>query len=368
MMANFEGELGGHAVNGNFGVRIVNTEVKSVAWRSAYTISEDGGFYSIAPTGDLEKDTAKYSYTEWLPSFNAVMDLTDEVLLRGAVYRAMSRADPGDLGYNRSFNINTSDDITDPDDLIAGVSGSGNPATDPLMSWNFDTAIEWYPNDDSILTFGLYYKSFQGGFIQETTLETFVVDGVEIEKPVTVTQTDGNTSTLWGIEVTAAHNFSYLPGAFLSGLGAKVGYNYGHSDFEFEDSLYGDLYMTDLDGNRTQTNIGIVAPGNVPGFSDNVFSATAYGEWGAFGASLIYKYRSEYFQPYTSNGTRLRYVGDTGVWEARASYQINEHLTLSIEGINLFNEPKKQYFFTTDNLGEVNSYGGRYFIGLRGKF
>lgn len=368
LMANFEKELAGKTVTGNFGLRVVNTEVKSEAWRSAYEITEDGGFYSIAETGVLDLDKAKHSYTEWLPSLNAVMDLTDAVLLRGAAYRAMSRADPGDLGYNRSFVTNTSEDITDPDDLITSVAGSGNPATDPLMSWNFDTAIEWYPNEDSILTFGLYYKSFQGGFIQETTLESFVVDGVEIERPVTVTQTDGNTSTLWGIEVTAAHNFSYLPGAFLSGLGAKIGYNYGNSDFEFEDSQYGDLYMTDLDGNRTQTNIGIVAPGNVPGFSDNVFSGVVYGEWGAFGASMIYKYRSEYFQPYTSDGTRLRFIGDTGVWEARASYEINDNLTLSIEGINLFNEPKKQYFFTRDNLGEVNSYGARYFIGLRGKF
>ena len=368
LMANFESEVGSKVINGNFGLRIVNTDVKSDAWRSAYVITEDGGFYSIAPTGELEEDRAKHSYTEWLPSLNAVMDLTDTVLLRGAVYRAMSRADPGDLGYNRSFNINTSDDITDPDDLIAGVSGSGNPATDPLMSWNFDTAIEWYPNDDSILTLGFYYKSFQGGFVQETTLETFIVDGVEIEKPVTVTQTDGSSSTLWGFEITAAHNFSYLPGAFLSGLGAKIGYNYGNSNFEFEDSNYGDLYQTDLDGNRTQTNIGIVAPANVPGFSDNVFSGTLYGEWGGFGASVIYKYRSEYFQPYTSNGTRIRYVGDVGVWEARMSYAINEHISISLEGINLFNEPKQTYYYTDDNFGERNVYGGRYFLGIRGKF
>ena len=179
LMANFETEWGAHPVNGNFGVRIVNTEVKSDAWRSAYEITESDGFYSIAPTGDLEKVQAKYSYTKWLPSLNVVMDLTDEVLLRGAVYRSMSRADPGDLGYNRGFTINTGDDITDPDELITGVNGSGNPATDPLMSWNFDTAIEWYPNDDSILTFGLYYKNFQGGFVTEETLEEFTVDGVE---------------------------------------------------------------------------------------------------------------------------------------------------------------------------------------------
>ncbi len=235
------------------------------------------------------------------------------------------------------------------------------------MSWNFDTSIEWYPNDDSILTLGYYYKSFQGGFVTEQQLETFVVDGVDIVKPVAVTQTDGNTSTLWGIEVTAAHNFSYLPG-ILSGLGAKIGYNYGNSDFEFEDSNYGDLYFTDVDGNREQTNIGIVAPGNVPGFSDNVFSGTVYWGLGGFDASLIYKYRSEYFQPYTSNGTRLRYVGDVGVWEARMSYAFNEHISISVEGINLFNEPKQTYYYSKDNFGERNVYGPRYFFGIRGKW
>jgi len=368
LMANFNTEWGSHVVNGNFGVRIVNTDVKSDAWRTAYEITEDDGVWSIAPTGELEPVSAKHSYTKWLPSLNTVMDLTDEVLLRGAVYRSMSRADPSDLGYNRGFTFNSSDDIDDPQDLITGVNGSGNPATDPLMSWNVDAAVEWYPNDDSILTFGVYYKSFQGGFIAEETLETFTVDGIEIVRPVVVTQTDGDTSTLWGIEVTAAHNFSYLQNAFFSGLGVKFGYNYGNSDFEFEDSNYGTVFLTDLDGNREQKTIGIVAPGNVPGFSDNVFSGTLYGEWGNFGASVIYKYRSEYFQPYTSNGTRLRYVGDVGVWEGRMSYQITDNISISVEGINLFNEPKKQYFYTTDNLGEVNSYGARYFVGIRGKF
>ena len=368
LMATFSTEAGNHVVNGDFGVRIVNTDVKSVAWRTAYQIIEgNDGFLTIEPTGDLEQDTAKHSYTEWLPSVNAVMDLSDTLLLRGAVYRSMSRADPSDLGWNRSFLINGEDDITDPDDLIVGVSGSGNPATDPLMSWNFDTSIEWYPNDDSILTFGFYYKKFQGGFVTEQTLETFIVDGEEIIKPVVVTQTDGDTSTLWGIEITAAHNFSYLPG-ILSGLGAKVGYNYGNSNFEFEDSNYGDRYFTDLDGNRTQTNIGIITPGNVPGFSDNVFSGTLYWGLGGFDSSLIYKYRSEYFQPYTSNGTRLRYVGDVGVWEARMSYAFNKHISISLEGINLFNEPKQTYYYTNDNFGERNVYGPRYFLGLRGKW
>ncbi len=368
LMASFNTQLAGHEVNGNFGLRIVNTKVDSKAWRSAYTITQDDDdFYEINPTGELKQVSADHSYTEALPSFNAVMDLRDDLLLRGAVYRAMSRADPGDLGFNRSFTFSSEDDVDEPTDLITGVSGSGNPSTDPLMSWNFDTSIEWYPNPDSILTFGVYYKQFTGGFQQVESLETFTVDGVPITRPVVVTETDDSTSTLWGIEVTAAHNFANLPGV-LSGLGVKVGYNYGNSDFEFEDSLYGDLYVKQLDGTKEQTAIGIIAPGNVPGFSEHVFSGQVYWGWGNFDASLIYKYRSEYFQPYTSNGTRLRFIGDVGVWEARMSYQINKHFRVSLEGINLFDAPKEQYFFTSDNLGEVNVYGARYFLGIRAKF
>ena len=154
----------------------------------------------------------------------------------------------------------------------------------------------------------------------------------------------------------------------MRGFGAKLGMNFGESDFEFEDSNYGDVTIRDLDGNVVPLTIGIVKPGNVPGFSDTVFSGNVYYGVGGFDASLIYKYRSEYFQPYTSNGTRLRYVGDVGVWEARMSYQFNEHFTLSLEGINLFNEPKQTYYYTTDNFGERNIYGPRYFLGLRGKF
>lgn len=366
--ANFETEWFDRRVTGNFGVRVVNTEVVSDAWRAAYVINQsEDGFYSIEETGELEAVSAKHSYTEALPSFNVVMDLTDELLLRGAIYRAMSRADPGDLGYNRSFSVNTADDITDPNDLIQSVSGSGNPATDPLMSWNFDTSIEWYPNDDTILSLGFYYKDFTGGFEQIRSYETFIVDGEEITSPVTVTQTSSDTNTLYGIEINAAHTLSYLDN-FMRGFGFKLGVNLGESDFEFEDSLYGDVTIRETDGSVVPLTIGIVEPGNVPGFSDTVYTANVFYGIGDFDASVIYKYRSEYFQPYTSNGTRLRYVGDVGVWEARMSYRLTDNLRISLEGINLFDEPKQQYFFTTDNFGEQNIYGPRYFLGLRGKF
>lgn len=368
LMANYQAELAGKVISGNFGLRYVSTKTNSQAWRTAYEFNQgDDGFWTIDPVGDLEKVNAKADYTEWLPSFNFVMDIRDDVILRGGIFRAMSRADPADLGFNRSFNISSEEDITDPADLITSVSGSGNPYTEALTSWNYDISMEWYPNEDTILSAGLYYKDFNGGFEQIRSEETFVVDGVELTRPVTVTQVSKQSSRLYGLEITASHSFSYLP-SFWSGFGGKLSLNLADSNFKFEDSNYGNVTIRELDGTVVPLTIGIVKPGNLPGFSDTVMSGQVYYGKGRFDASLIYKYRSEYFQPYTSNGTRLRYVGDVGVWEARASWQLTDSLQLTAEGINLFDEPKQTYYYTNDNFGERNIYGPRYFFGIRGKF
>lgn len=370
LMANYEGSIGGKMVNGNFGLRVVNTEVESVSYRTEYEIVTDtSGFLSIqaVPGADLERVSVKDDYTELLPSFNMVMDLTDDVLLRGGIFRGLSRADPADLGYTRALVNNDEEDVTDVNDVVGNVDGAGNPRTRPLPSWNVDAAVEWYPNEDSILAAGVYYKRFTGGFEQTRTTETFVVDGQPVEGDFTASVTSKDESELFGFEFTGAYRFSNLPGAW-SGLGTKVSYNYAHSDFQFEDSLYGRVVILDDDGNVFSETGRIVKPGNVPGFSEHVFSGQIYYDIGGFDLQLIYKYRSEYFQPYLSNGTRLRYIGDTGVWEARASYRLNDNVTFTLEGINLFDEPKEQYFFVRDDLGEVNSYGPRYFFGLRAKW
>ncbi len=371
LKANFEGDFGNFPVRGNLGVRVVDTEVTSVGYRSAFFIQTDPVTQelSLQTTGELEAIQAKHDYTEVLPSLNLVMDIRDDVIFRAGIFRGMSRADPGDMGFQRSFQAGG--DAEDPpltiNELITGVTGSGNPSSDPLMSWNYDVALEWYPNEDSILAATLYLKDFTGGFTNTTIQETYVVDGESLTFPIVLQQTNDDTSTLSGIEITASHRFSYLPGYF-SGLGGKLSYNYADSDFEFEDSLYGDRGFIDENGSFVQTNIGIVPPGNVPGFSRETFSGQLYYQVGDFDGSLIYKYRSQYFQPYTSNGTRLRYVGDVGVWEARASYYLTDNIRLSVEAINLFDEPKSQYFFVEDNLGEMNYYGPRIFVGLRAKF
>jgi len=360
-MLNYDTEMFGKFIRGNFGVRVVNTDVTSIGFRQGFDVNIDElGVFSLVTNDSIEKIVGGGDYTEVLPSFNLVVDYSEDVLLRAGIYRGMSRADPSDLGFSRSFIEDTSDPLS-VEDLLVGVAGPGNPDLQPLMSWNYDAAVEWYPTEDSIVAFGVYYKQFNGGFQQQTVLETFVVDGVEVALPITNSVTTDEKSDLYGLEAS----FSYR---WDSGIGVKFGYNYADTTYEFEDSLYGDTFTTDLDGVTTQLTEGIVAPGSVPGFSKHVFNSQVYYQIGDFDTALIYKYRSKYFQPYTSNGTRLRYVDEANVWEARASYKINKHVRVKFSAINLLSEPRSDDFFVKGNLGQVSDYGPRLFAGISVKY
>ena len=357
-------------ISGNIGVRLVQTDVEATGYREAFNISQDAdGLFSFSRPGGVQQVREKHSYTRLLPSANLIMDVADDKVVRLGIFRAMSRPDPQDMGFSRTFNFNFDEDegAASIDALLGNISGNGNPSFDPLMSTNYDASFEWYPNDDTILAIGGYYKTFQGGFETIVQSEEFDINGVLVDRDVTVTQTSDDTSNLAGVEITASHGFTYLPG-LLSGLGAKISYNYVDSNFEFEDSRYGDQFITNADGTTTQTASGIIAPGNLPGLSENVISAQVYYGIGGLDLAVNYKYRDDYFQPFISDGTRLRYVGDVGVWEARASYTINDNFRLSAEAINLFSEPKEQFAFVRDDRYEINDYGPRIFFGIRGRF
>lgn len=361
-MANYDTEMFGKFVRGNFGLRVVDTEVTSVSFRQGFdVVTGEQGVLSLVTNDTIERVSGGGDYTEVLPSFNLVVDYSEDILLRAGIYRGMSRADPSDLGFSRTFQT---DDDVDPvtiSDLVVGVNGSGNPNTQPLMSWNYDVAFEWYPNEDAIVALGFYYKQFNGGFQQQTVLENFTIDGVDVALPITNSVTTDEESDLLGIEASFAYRWD-------SGIGVKLGYNFADTDFEFEDSNYGDTFITGLDGVTTQLTEGIIPSGAVPGFSEHVFSGQVYYQIGDFDTALIYKYRSEYFQPYVSNGTRLRFVDEVGVWEARASYKINKNIRVKVEAINLFSAPRSDDFYVQGNLGQVSDYGPRLFAGISFKY
>ena len=381
VQANYESELFGKQVRGNFGVRVVETEIDSVGFRSELSVMEGidpsdntPEFFILEASADnpFERVVQTNNYTEVLPSFTLVMDLNDDWVFRAGVFRGISRPDPD--SFNNARSISDSNGDTTPgtgfdslEDAVSGVSASGNPKLEPLPSWNIDLGVEWYANDDTLLAAGVYWKQFQGGFENTFQSEDFFIDGNIVNGFVRTTQVSNEKSDLTGLEVTATHSFGYLPG-FWSGFGAKFSYNYADSDFEFEDGHGGDGVEFGDDGNPSQL-LGLLPPAGLWGLSRHTSATQLYWQNDRFNAQAIYKTRSGYFQGYgRDTGARIRYVDDYNTLDLRLSYDLTDNLKLSLEGINLLSEPRVDFRGIVGEVVQTLEYGPRIFVGVKAKF
>ena len=367
LQANYVAEYLDRPVRGNFGIRVVSTDVDSTGLRTVFTTqtNDDDTISVVEDSGSFTSVVGGSTYTELLPSFSMVMDWSDDVLVRGGIFRGLSRPDPADLGFGRRLSVDD-DDASSIAELVGSASASGNPDLLPLTSWNLDLAVEWYPNEDSLFAAGFYYKKFLGGFENTQRVETFQINNQDFDADVTTSRTIEDSSTLTGFEVTAAHSFNYLDG-FLSGLGAKISMNFANSNFEFEDQNFGASRVLDESGNVVSERVGIVEPADLFGFSDAVVSTQLYYDLDKLDVQLIHKSRSEYFQQFISSPGLIRYVGDNQVLEARVTYKVTKSVSVRFEAINLLDEPKRQYIPVRGYLTELNSYGPRMFFGIKAK-
>jgi len=371
----FDTTFDGLPLRGNVGLRYVDTTLTSNSFRSGFEVEvdDDGNITGLDVSNDISslvRLTEEFSYSEFLPSINAVLEVRDNVLVRGGAFRAISRPDPSDLGSGRTISTLQLDEETDNftiGDFIGGVIANGNPRLEPFTSWNFDVATEWYPNEDSLLGIGVYHKTFTGGFQNSLQSETFEINGQSITVDIPVLTTTDEQNTIFGVELNAAHAFTYLPGA-LSGLGFKASYNYADSDFEFEDGQFGEAVTLDQSGEIVSVRQGFVAPANLVGLSKHTANGQVYFNLGDASVSAIGKYRSSFFQQFIGTPLNLRFIDEAFVLDARFSYKINDNLKFSLEGTNLLNTAREQFNPTRDNFAEINVYGPRYFAGITAKF
>ena len=115
VQADFETEFSGYSVRGNFGVRVVDTDITSVGYRRPITVQEvpDGFIVTEVSDADFETDTQKNDYQEVLPSLTVIVDLDDDLILRSGIFRGMSRPDPNAYGNGRQIRPSTGRPIRD---------------------------------------------------------------------------------------------------------------------------------------------------------------------------------------------------------------------------------------------------------------
>lgn len=360
VMGSFRTTVGGIPVTGNVGIRYVNTDVTSQGFRGSYTLVTTVDPITGVPSyrldnipGTFDPVTIEHSYENILPSFNFNAELRENLFLRGAVYKALSRSNIEDLGAGRT--LITDGDAATPEEALAGAAG-GNPRLEPLEALNFDLSFEYYPDQDTSYSLALYSKSIKTAVIpadQGALTETFVIDGVSYTVPVAQETNSDEESYLRGFEIAANRAFSNLPAPF-DGLGMQASYTYNDSDF-----VYNDPSAVD----PLNPLVNFTDPVSIPGLSKHVAALTGYYEKAGLSVRVVYKYRSDYFKP--SGLTANRVADDAGYLDVSAAYDLTDNVQLKFQAINIGDEHQVMYRPVDGSIAESSYFGPSFFAGVR---
>jgi TonB-dependent receptor len=341
----------GIPVRGDLGVRYVKTDMTTEGYSTSGALTVAGN-----------------DYTDVLPSMNFVAEFTPDLLLRFGAAKVMTRPALGSVSPGVT-NIN----------LTGALSvSSGNPLLDPIRAKTYDLGLEWYFQQGALLSGAIFYKDIES-FVQ-TVVEnkTFLSSGL----PLTLLGAQQNLATesfaftqpvnteggpLKGFEINYQQPFTFLPGK-LSNMGMLLNYTWVDSTIDYV------------------TGVGLNAPtveNDLVNLSKNAWNATLYYEADGFSIRASAAYRDSYLTAVPAQNaapvaaTPLPRVqtqdaegtNETMFIDLSASYAFNDHLTVSLEALNLTDEFNDQFIDTDADRAVVYTHTGRQlFFGARYKF
>lgn len=327
---NADFPIGSMLLRTNAGLRYVKTIVTSEANVSGTDVS------------------VKNNYDNYLPSLNLALEVTPDIIARFSYGRSMTR--PGLSALNIAAPVFGYTTRT--------VSNIGNPFLKPYESNDIDLALEWYTPNGGLIAFGFFNKDIVTSLKTDVVTqmidpsfwpaiyadpqydESFNSDPAKVPYTFTIPVNSDGGNRVRGFEVTVNQPFTFLPG-FLSHLGVAA--NYTH--VSAEDST---------------------------GLSPNSYNVTAYYDHEDYGMRLSVNKRDDYLlsEPGGNGHVQERKFGPTHI-DFSAYYNVNDHLTVSIEGINITDEQELIY---GTGLGdqylprEYSHTGAQWFVGARYRF
>ncbi|MDV6331129.1 TonB-dependent receptor [Asticcacaulis sp. 201] len=328
---NAEYYIGDMRLRTNTGLRYVKTNVTSEA------------LVSNTPVQD------KVSYDNYLPSINLALDVRDNLVVRAAYGRSMTR--PGLSSLNIAgpvFGYTT-----------RTVGNVGNPELKPYESNDVDLSVEWYFGKEGLLSLAVFNKdivrslktdvvtkmidpSFWPAIYADPQYDpSYNADPAKVPYTFTIPVNSDQGNSVKGFELTYNQPFSFLPG-----LWSKFGIASNYTHVSAKDST---------------------------GLSPNSYNATLYYDTGRFGARVSVNKRDDYLlsEPGGNGHVQERKYGPTHV-DFASFYNVNRNLTLTFEGINITDEVERIY--GTGDTGdmdltrEYNHTGAQWILGLRYKY
>lgn len=345
----------GWVLTGNFGIRYVETTIDSggeisfpggtppnpAIFCNPATVPVGGtlpGYCNLSAarqaefiaafTGETLADDSAIEFENWLPSFNAALEVREGLLFRLGISKGISRPDLGAFRTGGALFDNTGD-------LQAGgtlESGplfqifTGNRLLQPIESTNYDLSVEWYFDDVGSLTFSLFRKELDGLISQGVTERIFTSPtGVDVRAEVNG-PANVDSGSVQGFELAYQQTYEFLPGV-LSGLGTQFTYTYVDA---------GDLTAPTNFVARSAFAEGLP----LAGLSENTVNAVVFYETDRHSARLAYNWRSEFLLTPRDDIFPFNpiYGEETAQLDGSYFYTITDNFKVGVQGVNLLDE------------------------------
>lgn len=342
--ANFGNTLFGLPLRGNFGVRVVKTDVTGIGSRGEFFLTDDLEVEATDPV-PFEDES---DYTSVLPSLNIVLALTDDVNLRFGAAQTIARPSFAFLIPNQTLSSEQEEPAVDGEigEITALTFNGGNSATEPYEANNLDLSIEWSPNRDTLVAVSGFYKELETIINGGRTLELgdFTTDfGTFPAFLNTNVNETPNDKDVFGLEIQAQTTFDFLPAPW-NGLGVQANYSYIDSEITQvvnTESLYvafnddGTIAEFVEDGSG-----GVRQP--LSDISEELFNLTLFYDYGSFSGRISGRWDSENFENQPVGNNTIVAEGRER-YDASASYDLTDNFTLSVQGRNLTNENIRRF-------------------------
>lgn len=308
-------------LRGNIGVRYARTEQTSEGydfWMQFPWAPESWVWTPVL---------VERSYDDILPSLNLNYSLADDLIVRFAAAKVISRPDYDLLTSRRGYRKSAWSNPPNP-------GFQGNPHLDPYRANQYDLSAEYYFTNASIVSIAYFYKDI-GSYIDEEYFQVTLpdednnLDEYNLRTPV---NTKGGTNQ--GIELNLQHNFG-------NGFGVLANYTYADAKMSEEGK-------------------------ELPNNSRHTYNATAYYDKGDWSARVSYNYRDRYYAGII--GEHRWYQSGYGQIDTNVSYRINENFTALFQIVNLGDAKAKAEVGDDGAPFRINHFGRRIFAGVSARF
>lgn len=350
---DYDTELLGFPIEGNFGARYARTHVKATGTNNQKIAVWNPVTSKFDVSGNATDIlTLDKTYSDVLPSFNiSTTALDGNLVVRGGWGKVMARPNLSQIAPNVTCTLGQGSDTLHGGDGVDDCT-AGNPGLKPYRATKYDLSVEYYPNKGDQFSVGLFRNDIKSYVLPARVIfprVDFYGDGHLYDVTMWA---NGEGAITQGVELAARKALTFLPG-WLSGFGVDL--NYTFMDFKYR---AGKELINPLDNS--------ILP--YPGMSKNAYNVGLWYDQGMVNARLAYHFRDKYYTGGNDVTGNPNFRDKTAYLDAKLQLRFTPNFTVSLEGKNLTNQAELTYAGDLSRPNELAWSGRRYYVTMGYKF